>query len=97
MRDIKSVVKEILEDYYIIPKDVLYEDVEGMEEILKDLNVSEVYEEELFHKKEDKRKSKKLTGEQIEQIINDNRSCRTLAKEYNVCATTISKIKNNKY
>ncbi|MGL4873323.1 MAG: hypothetical protein ACRC30_01565 [Clostridium sp.] len=41
--------------------------------------------------------SKKISDEQVEQIKNDNRSYRSLAKDYKVSLETISKIKNNKY
>ncbi|MPQ45353.1 hypothetical protein [Clostridium tarantellae] len=101
MRDIKEVLKEILEEYHLIPKDTLFIDgvhyeQDEMEEFLTDLSTNEAYIEEVFIK-HDKRLNKKLTAEQVEQIKNDSRSYRVLAKEYYVATGTISKIKNNKY
>lgn len=92
-----NTLKTFFERFYVIPKDIALTDEER-----KFLDSKGVY---LIGPgtKEGKngyivfRKSKKLSQEQVQQIKNDNRSYRIIAKEYNVSAGTISKIKNDKY
>ncbi|MPQ45203.1 hypothetical protein [Clostridium tarantellae] len=102
----EKTLKEILEKYYLIPKNFIdfkeeiYCSSNMFEQLLQEFSVNEAYQEEkeLNHICIVKRKiGKKLSYEQVEQIKNDKRSYRSLAKDYKVSLGTISKIKNNKY
>ena len=95
--DIKTI-DELLEYYYLIPKIVEIDNY-------KDLNIRDVLEQ-ITLKTRGKtnlnivrrgRMKKKLNEKQIEEIKQSNKTNAELGKIYNVSASTISAVKNNKY
>lgn len=93
MKDINDITtfKELKENYYIIPKSKYDNDIV---EILEGLEIKNDYDVNLVKRG---RKNKKLTQEQIQEILNSNLSNAKLGELYNVGATTIFRIKNNQY
>lgn len=100
----EKTLKEFFDNYYIIPKDITfingidYEEDE-VEEFLKELSINDCYDEQTLKNAciVPRKIGKKLSLEQVEQIKNDKRNYRALAKDYNISLGTISKIKNNIY
>lgn len=95
IEDIKTL-KELIENYYLISKDIeldndllswLEENNQRIEDkILNSINLVKRG-----------RMKKKLTKEQIQEIKQSNKTNAELGKIYNVSASTISAVKNNKY
>lgn len=95
--DIKTI-DELLKYYYVVPKSITYDNY-------KDLNIRDVLEQ-ITLKVRGKtnlnivkrgRMRKKLNEKQIEEIKASNKTNAELGKIYNVSASTISAVKNNKY
>lgn len=95
--DIKTI-DELLEYYYLIPKIVEIDNY-------KDLNIRDVLEQITLKTRKPTnlnivkrgRMRKKLNEKQIEEIKQSNKTNAELGKIYNVSASTISAVKNNKY
>lgn len=95
IEDIKTL-RELIENYYLISKDIeldndllswLEENNQRIEDkILNSINLVKRG-----------RMKKKLTKEQIQEIKQSNKTNAELGKIYNVSASTISAVKNNKY
>lgn len=99
--DNDNTLKQLLDRFYLIPKEDIKDYSEDLINFLECNTIIPASESVkqgkngyiIFRGK----KNKKLSQVQQEEIESSNKSYRDLAKEYNVSAATISKVKNNKY
>ena len=93
-----KTLDELLEYYYIIPKIVSYEEYEGLNirEVLEQVTLKTRKPTNINLVRRGKRK-KRISEEEQELIRNSKKTNAELSKIYNVSASTISNIKNNKY
>lgn len=89
---------ELLEYYYVIPKIIEIDNYKGLDikELLEQITLKTRKPTNLNIVKRGRMK-KKLTEKQIEEIKQSNKTNAELGKIYNVSASTISAVKNNKY
>ena len=95
--DIKTF-DELLEYYYLIPKIIEIDNYKGLDikELLEQITLKTRKPTNLNIVKRG-RMRKKLNEKQIEEIKQSNKTNAELGKIYNVSASTISAVKNNKY
>ena len=95
--DIKTI-DELLEYYYLIPKIVEIDNYKGLDikELLEQITLKTRKPTNINLVRRGRMK-KKLTEKQIEEIKASNKTNAELGKIYNVSASTISAVKNNKY
>ena len=89
---------ELLEYYYLIPKVIEIDNYKGLDikELLEQITLKTKEKTNINLVKRGKRK-KRISDEQQELIRNSKKTNEELSKIYNVSASTISNIKNNKY
>lgn len=95
IEDIKTL-RELIENYYLISKDIELDNdllswLEENNQLIEDKILNSI---NLVKRG---RMKKKLTKEQIQEIKQSNKTNAELGKIYNVSASTISAVKNNKY
>lgn len=90
-----STIKELQDNFYIIPKDIKL----STELFIWLEENNSFIDKELLNSNIVKRgkMKKKLSNEQIQEIKLSNKTNAELGKIYNVSASTISAVKNNKY
>lgn len=98
-------LEELAKEFYLIPKNVKYENLRiTSEEELKILleevdDFSNTYDKEqlknIYIVKQ--KREKKLSQEEVKIIKEDKGSVREKAKKYNISIGTVSKINNDKY
>ena len=91
--DIKTL-DELMEYYYIISKATILDD--NIRDVLEQITLKVRGKTNINLVKRGRMK-KKLNEKQIEEIKASNKTNAELGKIYNVSASTISNIKNNKY
>lgn len=95
--DIKTI-DELLEYYYLIPRVIEIDNYKGLDikELLEQITLKTKEKTNINLVKRGKRK-KRISEEEQELIRNSKKTNEELSKIYNVSASTISNIKNNKY
>lgn len=98
-------LKELSEEYYLVPKGIEYENIlinttEEMKRVLQVVDqFSDIYNEEYLKTSYIVRqhRRKKLCDEEVQKIKNAKGSVREKAKKFGLSVGTISKINNDKY
>lgn len=98
-------LKELSEEYYLIPKGINYVNInlstsEELEEVLHEVDqFGDIYDTEYLSSSYivRQKREKKLNLEQVEKIKNDKGSMREKAKKYNISVGTVWKIIHNEY
>ena len=91
--DIKTL-DELMEYYYVIPKETILDD--NIRDVLEDVTLKAKEKTNINLVRRGKRE-KLLTEQQVKEIKQSNKTNAELGKIYNVSPSTISAVKNNKY